>query len=414
VFSLGVDDSFDLYGKNAAIDKNTTQFAFISEIIANGSDLIAMPERSNVYIKYIIDGNGKLTELAKRNYDLLTEDQKYNLYQVQNIFKSGEIVNIGLFDLQNPTYQGNADGNKTIFAGGFKYHPVLWREKNVDLIYRLDPNLYPDGISNNSPYGPGDFVIEFENRTRNIFNRDVRYRIRRIAGAVAVNTVIGYRVRINRTFGFYDRYLTTTIVIGNQYSNWTDWFDGVNRGPNIVLSSETAGPTSQLKYEIVDTSPFLTINQNDRSIISCSVIMSQYYPGFFFSGSANTGSQTDYPFLINKGDLVRFASGSTFLPRLEYEIIDVYFTSGNRVAFKLNTEVNNIATASAGPYTASIYIFSRRIPDETNIVIQHQKNLGETSSGIAKNENISREIDAKIADIVSDLKSKIFSTVLIP
>ena len=413
VFSLGVDDSFDLYGKNAAIDKNTTQFAFISEIYANGSDLLAMPERSNVYIKYIIDRNSNLTELVKRNYDLLSEDQKYNLYQVQNIFKSGDIVNIGLFDIQNPTYQGNADGNKTIFAGGFKYHPVLWRNDNVDLIYRLDPNLYPDGISNNSPYSPGGFAIEFENRSR-LFNRDVRYRIRRIAGVVAVNTVIGYRVRINRTFGSYDKYLIANIVVGNQYSDWTEWFDGINRGPNIVLSSEIAGITAQLKYEVVDTSPVLTINQNDKSIISCSAIMSQYYPGFFFSGSANTGSQTDYPFLINKGDLVRFASGSTFLPRLEYEITDVYFTSGSRIAFKLNGEVNNIATASAGPYTASFYIFSRKLSDETNIVIQHKKNPGETSAGIAKNENLSKEVDDKIADIVSDLKSKIFSTVLIP
>jgi hypothetical protein len=414
VLSLGSDDSFGLYGKNAAIDKNTRQFAFISEIIANGSDLIAMPERSNVYIKYIIDENGKLTELSKRNYDLLSEDQKYNLYQVQNIFKSGEIVNIGLFDYQNPTYQGNADGNKIIFAGGFKYHPVLWRDRNVDLIYKLDPNLYPDGISNNSPYGPGDFVIEFENRTRNIFNRDVRYRIRKITGTVAVNTVIGYSVRINRTFGSYDRYITVTINIGNQYSSWTDWFDGVNRGPNIILSTQIAGTTAQLKYEVVDTSPLITIKQSDKTIISCSAIMSQYYPGFYYSGSASTGSQTDYPFLINKGDLVRFASGSTFLPKLEYEIIDVYRLSGSRVAFKLNNEVNNVATASSGPYTAGIYIFSRRISDETNIVIQHQKNPGDTSSGIAKNENISREIDAKIADIVSDLKSKIFSTVLIP
>ena len=75
-FYIGADKGKGLYGKNASIDKNTKLFAFFSEIIATGSDLVSMPERSNVYINYLIDESGSLTELSQRDYDLLSENQK--------------------------------------------------------------------------------------------------------------------------------------------------------------------------------------------------------------------------------------------------------------------------------------------------------------------------------------------------
>jgi hypothetical protein len=61
-----------------------------------------------------------------------------------------------------------------------------------------------------------------------------------------------------------------------------------------------------------------------------------------------------------------------------------------------------------------LYIFSRKIANETNIVIEHTKLPGSTSGGIAKNTNLAVDIDNQVANITSELKSKIFSTVLIP
>jgi hypothetical protein len=97
----------------------------------------------------------------------------------------------------------------------------------------------------------------------------------------------------------------------------------------------------------------------------------------------------------------------------EYTILEVY-PSGSSVAFKLDRPVLNILTSSATPYRIPRYVFSKRVPDETNVVINHLKKPGQTSSGIVKSLNLKLDIDDNIANVVSELKSKIFSTVLVP
>ena len=422
VFSV-TDEAYNTYGKNPTINKNTKQFAFISEIIANDLDRLAMYDRSNVYIKYLIDDESNLTELSKRNYSVLTEDQRYNLYQVQNIFKSGETVNISLFDYQNPTDQANLDGNKEIFAGGFRFYPVLWRTGSYDLVYNVDPNFFPNGVSSNSPYTAADFIIVPYNESYGFLNaqKRVRYQVQKISGTVVVDTVISYAVRIDVTGigGIFnarvDRYYTGLMLAGSNITDFSPYYyNGRNIGPNFIQSVQNAGTAGQFKYKVIDTSPILSVKPTDQTIISCSAVMSQYYPGFYFSGSLTSGSRLDYRFELNKGDLIRFASGSTFIPQLEYEITDIFNpTTGSaqaQLAFRVNNKVNNVATSSL--YSIDKYVFIRKIPDETNIVIQHQKNPGETSSGIAKNTNLQQAVDAKLANIVSDLKSKLFATVL--
>ena len=104
----------------------------------------------------------------------------------------------------------------------------------------------------------------------------------------------------------------------------------------------------------------------------------------------------------------------------EYEITSVQTptSTNNSMSFSLNKNIDlgTIQSFSANNLTGSIkrYIISRKIPDETNIVIDYQKRDGQTSAGVVKNTNLAPDIDAKMANIVSDLKSKIFSTVLIP
>ena len=97
----------------------------------------------------------------------------------------------------------------------------------------------------------------------------------------------------------------------------------------------------------------------------------------------------------------------------EYTILEVYTASlPNQLAFKVDRTISDAVTSSVTPWTIERYVFSRRIADETNIIIEHQKNPGKTSGGVVKNVNLSLVIDAKVANIVSELKSKIFSTVI--
>ena len=47
-------------------------------------------------------------------------------------------------------------------------------------------------------------------------------------------------------------------------------------------------------------------------------------------------------------------------------------------------------------------------------MINFKKNPGNTSTGIVKNINLSQSVDDKLANIVSDLRSRIFSTIFTP
>ena len=415
------DGNVGLYGRNASIDKNTRKFAFFSEIIATGSDLIAMPERSNVYITYLVDESGSLTELAKRNYDILSEDQKYNLTQVQNTFKSGETLNINLFDKENPSRQPSLDGNKQIFAGGFKFHPVLWRTGSYDLKYKIDNEAFYQGNpGNNTAYVKDDFTVEVLQSDR-ANNKYAKYRVKKNGdGVVADDINITVTVRVLYT-GYNNNYNDHTFTLFMKAgTNITDYSSNYARKhkSSFINSVTLAGVKSETEYSYTDTFPTLSVNQTDKTIISCSLGQSLYYGNFTFSGSSAQPENVDYSFSLNKGDLVRFISGSStnFQPFYEYEIIDVYppTSSNSLAAFKISSEIPNVCTSSAVTGSVNSYIFSRKIPDETNIVIQQRKNSGQTSAGVAKNSNIALDVDQKIANLVSELKNKIFSTVLTP
>ena len=82
------------------------------------------------------------------------------------------------------------------------------------------------------------------------------------------------------------------------------------------------------------------------------------------------------------------------------------------VTFTIDRPLDSFLTLPNGQIP--FYIFSRKIANETNIVIEHTKLPGSTSGGIAKNTNLAVDIDNQVANITSELKSKIFSTVLIP
>jgi len=414
------------FGRNsAAIDKNTRQFAFISEVIATGSDLLAMPERSNVYIKYLIDETGSLTELTKRNYSLLSEDQKYNLYQVQNIFKSGEVVNVSLFDYQNPSVQFNLDGNKTIFSGGYRYYPVLWRTGSESLYYDLNPNVWPNGIPQSGWLSPNNFTpvvntIFDQSSGTYTANVSVTYN----AGATVL---LDWEIKVDVSDGNSTQSITLVILSGQSSSSGVavSGFNTPFVNVNIISVTPLGNTSGVFNSLVIDFFPNLWLNNTDHQTITASYLQSYYYgngEGFTMTGSFIDGVPTsvDYPFSVNVGDLIRFASGSRFTPLEEYEVINVgyaYDANGTgSLTFKVNKRVNDIVTGSYSAASSSIdrYIFSRRIPDETNIVIQHRKNRGETSAGLAKNNNLAPDVDANMANIASDLKSKIFGTVFIP
>jgi len=460
VFSNG-DTTF---GKTATIDKNTRQFAFFSEVAASGSDLLSMPERSNVYIKYLIDENSNLTELTKRNYDLLSEDQKYNLYQVQNTFKSGETINIGLFDNQNPSKQQILDGNKPIFAGGFRFYPVLWNRFGDDTLNYILVKPKLTNVSTQGGAGAG-LLANFNGSaqsggTQAPFNVElidvtVNYiGVTPLSNAVNVTGVVTFDQpgNIGLNFLFFSipitpSQLTNTVVLN---TNHVGTVTNITTTLTSVLLQSGGGSgfgglsnVSTYLSSSLDPSPFFKVHVSQSNVLIASKVISEFYynvisgsyvsEGFYFDGDDShmfTQSlitmygEADYPFILNSGDLVRLhnlsSSAEGFSIIEEYEVINVHtptsLTDSMSLSLNRNIDLGCIQSFSANNLTGSIskYIFSRRIPDETNIVISYKKRSGQTSAGIVKNINLAPNVDVKLANIVSDLKSKIFSTVLIP
>jgi hypothetical protein len=116
------------YGKTAAIDFNSEKFAFANSINKKNLNFY---DKTTVNIKYLIDATGSITELSRRNY---------HIFEVQNIYKKGDLVNVSLMDKLNPTNQSSLDGDKVIWEGGFNYSPILFRDINEDLTFTyLEP-----------------------------------------------------------------------------------------------------------------------------------------------------------------------------------------------------------------------------------------------------------------------------------
>ena len=128
-------------------------------------------------------------------------------------------------------------------------------------------------------------------------------------------------------------------------------------------------------------------------------------------------------------DLNKFPYSTTF----EREIINIYppnqpiliGTGSNgtgsydgRLVFEVNSipnndDLTNIQAQSCynNPSGSNIghilnFIFLSRIPDETNIIINHDKRRGQTSAGIILPANISPEIKQEAGNIIKGLKSQ--------
>jgi hypothetical protein len=468
------------YGRNAVIDKNTIQFAFFSEAVATGSFLIAMPERTNMYIKYLIDASGSLTELTQRNYNIVTNKELWNLYQVQNIFKPSEIydepgiANISLFDNQNPSNQKSLDGNKEIFDSGYKYVPTLWRiAPGVTQAYYV-----PSGISSVPALNRANFTSNVTERlvTHYLYREtilegtllytgggvlpydvDVVFYVKMTPTSTG-NGLTNPDPRINYAYlsGYYAFYYGVIPVFATMRAgtNSVSWrvdcgsnIGNVNGGtPPIITYSvkPSSGIATGFAFSDRDQNSWLTVHSESTvtgyqptNIVSCSAQMAAYYNDvLYFSGSSISNPSTpteidklnnvynkfvipELPFTLTPGDIVRFDNtGSahptyTFKPVNEYTILEVSLpTATSPLTFKVDKQVNSAVTSSTTFGRIERYVFSKKIPDETNIIVEHTKAIGPTSGGIIKKNNLKLEIDDNIANIVSELKSKIFSTIL--
>ena len=106
------------YGNSPVIDLNSIKFAYFREIT---SQSLTFPGRVNVNTKYLIDSASSVIELTEANK---------NLFDVQSIFSKSS-VNVALDNVNQPTKQKALNGFKPIYAGGFRYEPILQNASTI-------------------------------------------------------------------------------------------------------------------------------------------------------------------------------------------------------------------------------------------------------------------------------------------
>jgi len=125
------------YGKTATIDRNSIKFAWVKNI---PSESLNFYDKTSISIKYLVDGEANLLELNSRNE---------NVFEVQNVFKSGTPVDVSISDIEKPSKQRTLDGTKYIFRGGFSFSPIFFREENESYSF----NYTNDYVTITSSYG---------------------------------------------------------------------------------------------------------------------------------------------------------------------------------------------------------------------------------------------------------------------
>jgi hypothetical protein len=100
------------YGNDPVINYNNVEFAYFKEIT---SQSLTLPGRVNANIKYLINSASNIIELTEANK---------NLFDVQNLFNRTS-ANIALDNINQPSNQKRLNGLKPIYAGGFRYEPIL-------------------------------------------------------------------------------------------------------------------------------------------------------------------------------------------------------------------------------------------------------------------------------------------------
>jgi hypothetical protein len=384
-----------------------------------------------------------LTELTPKNYNTARNKDFINLYQVQNIFKIGEEVNISLFNNQSPSKQQSLDGNKKIFSGGYKYYPYLWRLKdNIAQKYFVPEGIFIGEFFRTNNYsvarqwvrtfdtgwfgiGSGETLVELNFRNNYAFQNNFRTPFR-----IVLKFKLILESRRGNTYGplyrqvvfnegfFYDAAFRE--FIPGKYPN-------VRELSILSITAETAGTNTDYTFENEDRADESHLQVLDgKQWIQASFKMTN---NSFYSGSVSTDPLVNlyngdlppiYPIDFNVMDLVRFnaknneqrdevTSASDFKPQNEYTIIEV---DKSIVPYKFKVDRPIDESLMDDSNKIHRYVFSKRVEDETNIVIEHKKNPGLTSGGIVKNTNLLLRVDDKLGNIVSGLKSKIFSTVL--
>ena len=419
----------DSYGKTAAIDKIKYQYAYLIDIFSSSFQL---PKRANAQIKYIIDNNENVLDLTKLNT---------NIFTVQNVFKTGETIDVSLmnYDNTNPYVQKlTNNSNFSIYEGGYRYSPILFNVSgDSSMTYTLDnPIAVVSSVTvpSTTPLNPGDpnyWTINNSDLNLTKPNPFAPLLLEITASSVVggtstdpVNISLQIRNTSARNTVFYtvpefqipagvSTYSFTVNLPSGVYSDWVDVdVVVVNNLSEAEFNPAGGGTEDSTTYITSITDTDTCWWAIDPRNIKVSLTQSLYYgEGFLFSGSYPGIDTPVFDFTLNQMDLLRFYNtGSGWSTESEYRVVSVYpyiDSTGSYYNITIDRDLN-LSDTSGSSYPAKIckYIVLKRLPDETNIILNYDLKQAITQDGILFPQYIDETVRDNSGNVIKALKQQ--------
>jgi hypothetical protein len=417
------------YGKTAAIDKLKSQYAYLIDMYSSSFQL---PNRVNAQIKYVIDNNQNVLDLTKANK---------NIFTTQNVFKSGENVNISLFnyDPNNNMAQYLTNNQEVnLYEGGFKYSPVLHSTDGINnnKIYSLNTpietftttstpsytyltpsdNGYWGAVTVGMSTSPGILLLNFTASAK-------------VTPDAAQDTYLQVLVtNVARPWlAPYDTFTYTKQIPAAQSSPYPysvniptspyNWVMGDTLTVSITQEyfyNSGGGSVSSSAYQTSVTDLDSRLYAVDARTIRLSATQSLYYNAFI---ELNTAAGLETPisnFSLRQMDLVRLynsASAWGNYNESEYRVNNIYSEATSSVTFwyfTLDRDLN--AKDTDAPYTIpgyiSKYIVLKRSPDETNLILAFSGSSNITDDGLIFPKYIDPVVRENSGNVVKALKQQ--------
>jgi hypothetical protein len=239
------------YGNDPVIDYNNVKFAYFKEIT---SQSVTFPGRVNANIKYLINSASNIIELTEANK---------SLFDVQNLFNRTS-ANVALDNINQPSKQKSLNGLKPIYAGGFRYEPILQNFSTIPNVWnRLELNFENEvPILNNSTTPVTQSTPGLLNLGAPVFSTAPTYTSLNL-NSNTLNASINSRIKfpnVTRTT-LYDGEIRQRITGSIQFT--------IQVSPTELLSTlynKSIPPASQTGLVTWDSIPIGFYNYNDGQI----------------------------------------------------------------------------------------------------------------------------------------------------
>ena len=435
------------YGKTAAIDKLKYQYAYLVDIYTAS---LFLPGRSDSQIKYLIDNNENTLNLTKANP---------NVFEIQNVFKSGEFGEIALFDYDPtvPEVQLLTNNNTLpIYEGGFKYVPMMYSTSSATIqgFYLTNPLVVT--VTAGSGINPGDldpnnFNINYSYSTSGIRD-DFQAQLNITASSIGTfpaDVQITLEITTVCNSSVSNIFQTITLPAGStaasaSYSGYEcpgidpdtgEPFFTLPASTEITLigvaggggGGNTSGSTSTFYTTYVTSSqPCIYYISESNQLVLNSTVAQYHNLGITCDSSvAGYGSSVGVekiviPFTPTLGDRVCLYNSQSlgWDERFEYTILNTSITgsgTGSRYLITLSSPVNlalfqsgsavPVDSVVGAPYRTCNYAILKHQPDETNLILRYNPKVPVTQDGLIYPQYLDSTVKANAGNVVQSLKA---------